>query len=118
MTILSKLDELQKIADAATPGPWATNETACYNTYPGVYLVLGIAPGTDAEQVVINDDEARTEDLKLIAASRTAVPQLIAALRVAHKALSDVEWHGPNDIQGKISAKAIARIAEILGANE
>lgn len=67
------LDQIEEKARQATPGKWQTNEPASYNTYPGVYLILGGIPNTDAEVVVINDDEAKRENLEYIALCNPAL---------------------------------------------
>lgn len=91
-TLHDTLNDLEEKAKKATPGPWVTNEPASYNTYPGVYLVIGDRPNTDDEKIVINDDEATKDNLKYIAAcSPDTVLALITALREAEEALKRIE---------------------------
>ncbi len=71
-----ELNELQKLADAATPGPWKAfgqygkSQNYTVETPDKKVWVIGDA--------IYHEDNG---DHKFIAASRTAVPELISALR-------------------------------------
>lgn len=96
---MKKLDDILNRCEAATQGPWITNEPACFNTYPGVYLIIGNRPNTDDEKIVINDDEAKKEDLEFAAHARTDLPLVVKALQKAVEILERTARHGP--LQGE-----------------
>jgi hypothetical protein len=83
-----QLDELEKLADQATPGPWA----ACTS-----YNELGAAAEGPFHEVLGDYSESRETwedklaraqlDAEFIAASREAVPRLIARVREFEYAL-------------------------------
>ena len=67
----AELDALKALADAATPGPWLTN-----GWYDGIrYSVLFSANERFTETLAYN---LNCEDAAFIAATRAAVPALIA----------------------------------------
>ena len=84
-------DELKAIearADAATVGPWHHDNTtlwACVTSKPGGF------GGAIAQSVPINDPQRERANAAFIAAARTDVPALAAALREAWAALARVE---------------------------
>jgi hypothetical protein len=103
---LARLDELEALAEAATPGPWD-------------------APSREAEYfadtiIMLADTyENYQNNCAFIAASRTAVPQLVAALREAMTALERVNaetQRGPLLTDGAIVMvrTALARITATL----
>lgn len=70
-SLLDKLEELEKLVEKATPGPWKLHES-------GHYLFI------DAEAPnLVRTVPACVSDNQFIAASRTAIPELCAALRDA-----------------------------------
>ncbi len=73
----SKIDELEKLCEAATEEPW---ETAEYEPDdPAAYLFLG--KDEDGTTVIAVD----RCDAKFIAAARTALPRLLAELKQARE---------------------------------
>jgi hypothetical protein len=107
-----RLEELKKLCEDATPGPW----TPEYSDYGdeiwfggrgwgmwsldpvGVYL-SGQAQNNNAE-----DMAEREADAKLIAASRTALPELIAEVefltKVAEQAIMSTELYNYTSVLG------------------
>jgi hypothetical protein len=78
MTAADRLAELAALADAATPGPWV------WHGYmeSGQTLAFPNEPYHEANVLKTTDDWPPTDaDAAFIAASREAVPALIAALR-------------------------------------
>lgn len=72
-TILERLDELKRIADAATPGPWrlAGNPSECFVKSEDYYIVDWKFADNPRDLTIKNGE--------LIATSRTAFPQLVEA---------------------------------------
>lgn len=115
MTILEKLDEMQARCDKATPGPWradwkGTNHFELTSASSPYWLVR---PEQGFE---------RGEDLEFVAHSRTDLPRLLAALRVAVDGLASC---CVNRIGGKeqlcghcYSCKAIANVERALRGEE
>lgn len=70
------IDQAERLANAATPGPWtvAPNGGGIYGPCP---IVVAVTVGDDPEPVVF----ATNDDLDFIAAARTLVPALIAEVR-------------------------------------
>lgn len=98
MAITDKLTELKAMADAATPGPWDQ------------WIVTRILFKSDPNGPL---EDIHKKNAEFIAQSRTAMPQLIEALRVAVEVLQFFyEFHGTDETS--VEAKAITRIAEIL----
>ncbi len=73
-----RLAELERLADAATPGPWEPLTPASGK------WVCSLAPGAIGMAWRRN----HTNDAAFVAAARTAIPELIAEVR-RHKALED-----------------------------
>lgn len=74
MTTLKRIEELEALAAKATPGPWTAS------------LMWAVEPnyeevGEDTPPVVTEEAIDRLDDVKFIAASRTAVPELCAIIR-------------------------------------
>ncbi len=86
MNITERLDEIQKVIKAATPGPWwvsdATEEHFIYSKAKG-------ASGP-------NLSGASYEDSWFIAQSRTTMPQLVEALKVAVEGLEHIVYGNPS----------------------
>lgn len=86
--IAKLLSEIEARASAATPGPW---EQTCYTIWsPNAKAVIAGASALRATNEVRYAEPHRDEDLHeifgnaaFIAASRDAVPRLVAALRHA-----------------------------------
>lgn len=75
------IDEVESRAEAATPGPWVSPWVQEWNE-PNIILVHNIAPTS----VYRNSKH----DSRFIAASRTDVPRLCKALRMALMQLDNV----------------------------
>ena len=80
-----RLAELRALADAATPGIW---DFTSHNV-PGTYRahILGEPP------VLIISMARRDEDLAFIAASRTAIPELLDVIARVKKVLAEESFH-------------------------
>lgn len=90
--LTDRLDEWAALAEAATPGPWHVDpvRAAVWTASPDTYLAATVAE--------MNDDPyfrgvKPDEDAAFIAASRTALPALVQALRAV------LELHKPLDIK-------------------
>jgi hypothetical protein len=85
--ILAKLDELKALANAATPGPWKADfgnwqiESENQDTYRDGVCTFTFDDRDRCDGSTNPVDPA--SDADFIAASRTAMPQLVEALRVA-----------------------------------
>lgn len=104
------LDELERLHQKATPGPWRR-----YQTGIGV-VVCAVAPGK--AHTLYADPPGGTfpsADLALIRESRNALPRLLAIARAARAAArewknvnaSDADWHNTMRV-----------LCEALGASE
>lgn len=95
MTINDHLAEIEARARAATPGPWKTDEA-----YPDTFI-------WGPNQAMVCDHEYETGAIRMrglganlpipanadfIAHARTDIPQLVAALRVAVEALTQIPF--------------------------
>lgn len=81
-----ELAELERLADAATPGPWEANSDHHNNVY-----VDAMNQGELGLKVQLLDlnMQGNEEDAAFIAASRTAIPALLADLREARASLGE-----------------------------
>ena len=104
------LDDLQKLADAATPGPWDAShkdtnhfEVTTRHGYADPYWIA----------------QCETQhDTDFIAASRDAVPKLIQALRVAMESLEFISTrHSSNYVPERMSLSA-KKARDALGKDE
>lgn len=77
----ARLDEIQALADAATPGPWAVAYDHDDTPYD-VKFPSGIGPFTCIEHPAPYDDA----DAEFVSAARIAVPELLAEVRRAQAA--------------------------------
>ena len=86
-----KLDELEKLAKAATPGPWKVKFDINVSDREGV-SVLG-AGGTDA---TAHFDRNRNNATFIAAANPATVLRLVELLRESQAAINDLLcwWHG------------------------
>lgn len=75
-----ELDELQALADAATPGPWDSVLSGPH-AYPGYHDVVRNR-GADLVGMIAHNHPG---DARFIAAAREAVPRLIARIRELEK---------------------------------
>lgn len=118
-----EIAEIERLANAATPGPWESPTDGHAVIVEGSRGKVGYPPseGTIAS---LNDGEyienhSATQDAAFIAASRAAVPALCAALREAWKANDSVrneagfqeQWRHQADVE-RDAAIARAEAAE------
>jgi hypothetical protein len=102
-----RLEELKKLCEDATPGPWEvdTNEPFT-NDMVGVF-----SPTAKMYAVLFRDQETEDDaeivspsDAALIAASRTALPELIAEVefltKVAEQAIMSTELYNYTSVLG------------------
>jgi len=75
-TITDRLDEIAGRADAATEGPWSV-----YDRGVGCHIALDDGVGDRILPEGFRTDIGRNEDAAFIAAARTDIPALVAALR-------------------------------------
>lgn len=68
-------DELRKLAENATPGPWEARE--CLPAHPGDFAVIYPDQGNDLIAAYVNDWCVTRPDAEFIAAARTALPALL-----------------------------------------
>lgn len=74
------LDELQRLVDAATPGPWSVQ---VQGTQAGVAPMRWLARGFNGAEIV---SPATSEpNLRLISAMHNAMPAMLAELRAARE---------------------------------
>lgn len=75
----TELDELERIAKLATPGPWRVDEDGDLRAGgPAAYLR---SLATLYAPIVDDDDSRNDADVAFIAAARDALPRLIAQVR-------------------------------------
>ena len=80
---MTTLDELEKLADAATQGPWR-------KTGHGVVIADRRTGNTDDDYIVMWDDTpdyVETDATFIAAANPQTIKQLIALVRLQHEAL-------------------------------
>jgi len=73
------LDALEKLCEAATPGPWTADE--CGDVWAADDELVFLAASILEPRVRSDTDVAN--DAAFIAAARTALPRLIAAVRAS-----------------------------------
>ena len=81
---MTKTEELLKLTEAATPGPWRFTANG----------VIGSDAMPDEQFIVLWDDDARNRfnDFPLIAAANPAtIRQLVALVRLQHEALIEAK---------------------------
>lgn len=89
------LDELERLANAATPGPWIEDYTDHRIPYPFIHGPLSKPKGQLGVQLVVANlpiSGREIHDMAFIAAARTAVPQLVARVRELEALLRKAEW--------------------------
>jgi len=113
------LAAVQQRADAATDGPWIQGYEADGELLPdGTGSFDGRAPSTEVLHVITDEedpgaylllDAATRPDAEFIAASRTDVPRLVAALTAVLDLMDQIEgedeWYivHPEDVRGAIT---------------
>lgn len=95
----AELDALEKLAEKATPGPWYAKFAKIFHADGraehqvrgpiGIVATVFYVPG--------DEDGRSVSDCELMAASRAAVPALIAELRKAKTLLKRIEWGGTEE---------------------
>lgn len=111
--MLNHLKKLRELCDRATDGPWYIEENEVRHDFDP-YATEEI--GADCTTRIAACWDFQQNELKFIAQSRTAMPQLIRALEVAVEALTfDSENNGwmPSD-----SKLAVRQIEQILKGGE
>lgn len=74
-----ELDKLEELANKATPGPWKIDG----------YASFSIAVAHIYSEILIANTHCNN-DAKFVAASREAIPKLIAEVRRLRKAIDDI----------------------------
>jgi hypothetical protein len=126
MTILDKLDQFQRVIDAATPGPWDVgfHDRSGSGEYGGgCYIVDNDDPchvvvrGGESEGIPIGVESKL--DAQFIAQSRTFSDQQNRALRVAMTTLQDgINHEGYDGGIHLACSDAIRRIQAILNEGD
>jgi hypothetical protein len=80
------LDELERLSNAATEGPWEYWLTTKGKRKGSIC----VGPDNSHIEFVIGENKEGEDDAEFIAAARTAVPALIAELREARAAIERV----------------------------
>lgn len=83
-----KLEDFEKLANAATPGPWETNGSGGYVCFLSIY---DEQPRHYVSSPSSKGLHLSNPDAAFIAACRDMVPKLIKALKIASEYLSDYE---------------------------
>lgn len=94
MTERIDLDELRKLADAATPGPWEAGDVWVYTKpiYSDDNRLSDVLGMKFADEDRASSEHARgLRNAEVIAAARTAVPELLDRLAAAEAKLAAVE---------------------------
>jgi hypothetical protein len=73
------LDEVQRLCDAATPGPWEIHERFAETIWRG-------------EEIIV-DSTSGLADTEFIAAARDLLPRMAAELRAAREVIAQVNTH-------------------------
>lgn len=78
------LEELKKLCEMATPGPWSYDQDAEFyqgdDEYAQSYINIGDARWSSPVPMTGGDAAGLTNDAEFIAAARTAIPKLIAEI--------------------------------------
>lgn len=96
MTAQEWLDELERLREAATPGPWKHNIEPCRDGMGFIWPFSSI----ESEDANVTDSITRADAAYIVAACN-AVPRLIDMIEYLAGRLCD-EDHGDNDFDGKI----------------
>lgn len=119
MTIKEFLAEQERLAEAATPGPWETDDNQPFSRdLQGIFA-------TDERRYVLkvefDEQPENPSDAEFIAAARSSVPRMLMALkavmRVADMWEKAAAVHGPDDTVFLIDSYN-AHIETIRGAIE
>ncbi len=86
----AQLEELKRLCDAATPGPWAAES---YMATSGGPEIVAISTGGHGGRYALTRETA-----EFVAAARSVVPELIAEVERLRELVKDAEcagWRGP-----------------------
>ena len=112
-----KLDEIQALCAAATPGPWKAYENGPWGSQG--FAVQTFWNGTNQRAFATREDDNSDEsghDAIFIAQSRTLIPKLLQVIRVQDEAL---EFYAvPFSGEPSRAQQARAKAAAILGGGE
>jgi hypothetical protein len=112
-TTKARRDELRRIADAATPGPW-TAEHMRENDYAAQVVAGSDGPIADLEHAY---DEQDMTDATFIAEARTAVPALLDEVDRLEAALRKIEeLANEHSLRSTVAISQVARRALGEGA--
>lgn len=107
MSAAEKLDEIERVANAATEGPWVPSHDAKVDTRPAWTYDVNVFGG---DAVVSSGYHA---DTVFIADARTTVPTLVAALRAVLDLVGYVgDVNGPELVECHIVLAAITDALE------
>jgi len=127
--VRARLEAIKSLCEKAQCGPW---ERYLNHAMGETWSTVHARTGKDLFQIVCstrlrgNDTGMALEDhdAAFIAASRSLVPALVAALEVAHTALRDIAGWCPDTpetcriAECKVSRDALAGISEIMKESE
>ena len=103
MTAQEWLNELERLREAATPGPWSKSEQGTNETYH--HRIERYYGGKEVPEhiayVFLSNVFGNLHDAAYIVAACNAVPRLIDMIEYLAGRLCD-EDHGDNDFDGKI----------------
>lgn len=104
MTAQEWLNELERLREAATPGPWKHNIEPCRDGMGFIWPFSSIesedAKAIEDEEENVTDSITRADAAYIVAACNS-VPRLIDMIEYLAGRLCD-EDHGDNDFDGKI----------------
>lgn len=92
------LEELRARCEAATPGPWETDDEDNGIAGPNGGLVAFVHPYANTHTVIASGEEWSHADAAFIAAARTDLPRALAVIEKADavfEAMDDVEVPWP-----------------------
>lgn len=84
MSIIDRLDEIEDIANSATPGPWTWEATSPSMSGAQWHLRTQNVPGI---KLSVSEYQHGTQNAEFITAARVDVPELVDAVRQREAAL-------------------------------
>jgi hypothetical protein len=121
--IKTHLEELLKLSDAATPGPWKLDEGNwnVESRHDSVFRAEICGIGWNNRKLV-NEEKANPvhpySDGEFIAASRSAVPALVKALQIALEALDACGFDGDPDKRLELVNATLKQIEAIMAGEK
>ena len=115
-----ELDAIAARAEAATPGPWVFAPSSQGSLEHGCVLVGGrLGNGLGDDGLHVGEEEFGVHDAAFIAAARTDVPALVAALREANAKIARMQMRIETvEVECNRHAEATKRVyAELRQAN-